>query len=70
MVDAAHGVPPQDAAEAVSGIRVKASLSKETTKMVRYDIIEDADRLAVGAVYVNKESLPTPYPKEIEIIIK
>jgi hypothetical protein len=69
-MDTPNGVPTQDAAEAVTGIRVKAGLTKETSKMVRYDIIEDADRLAVGAVYVSKESLPHPYPREIEITIR
>ncbi len=62
--------PVQDTAEVVGGITVKARMVKESQRMVRYEIIEDADRLAVGAVYVSKESLPTPYPKEIEIRIK
>lgn len=63
-------VPVQDTAEAVSGINVEARFSKETSKMVRYDIIEDADRMAVGAIYVSKESLPTPYPQTIKVTIR
>lgn len=62
-------VPVQDTA-AVSGINVEARFSKETSKMVRYDIIEDADRMAVGAIYVSKESLPTPYPQTIKVTIR
>lgn len=56
--------------ETDAGVKVQARMVKESKNMVRYDIIEDADRQAVGNVYVSKQCLPTPFPNQIEIIIK
>jgi hypothetical protein len=62
---------PVDAAGAVeTGLVVEGRLIKESTNMVRYNIVETADRLAVGCVYVSKDALPHPYPAKIEIRIK
>jgi hypothetical protein len=56
--------------ETESGIQVKARFVKEAKNTVRYDIVEDVDRQAVGAVYVSKDCLPNPYPPEVTITIQ
>lgn len=56
--------------ETEAGIQVKGKFVKEARNTVRYEIVEDEDRQAVGAVYVSKDCLPTPFPQEITITIR
>jgi hypothetical protein len=48
----------------------KAALVRESKNMVRYEPPEAIKDEVAGAIYIAKESLPTPFPTEIEVTIR
>lgn len=45
-------------------------LDKETKNTVRYAEEAEGRRPVVGTIYVDKEELPRPYPKKIQVTVE